>query len=162
MKNGILIAMLAVTLLAPSVAALEVGQKMPALGSLLPRDSILNLSGKVVMVDFWASWCGPCRLSFPVLKRLHEKYADKGLVVIGIGVDAKAEDYKKFVAKMGVSFPIFHDATHTVADKFAPPSMPTSYIIDRKGVVRYIHVGFRGQKTEAEYVKEIELLLGKE
>lgn len=162
MKNGILIAMLAVILLTPSVAALEVGQKMPALGSLLPRDSIPDLSGKVVMVDFWASWCGPCRLSFPALKQLHEKYADKGLVIIGIGVDDKAEDYKKFVSKMGVSFPIFHDATHTAADKFAPPSMPTSYIIDRKGVVRYIHIGFRGQKTEAEYVKEIELLLGKE
>jgi thiol-disulfide isomerase/thioredoxin len=161
MKNGILIAIMAVTLLTPNVMALEVGQNVPALSELLPRDSIPDTSGKVVLVDFWASWCGPCKLSFPTLKQLHEKYADKGLVIIGIGVDDKAEEYKKFISKMGVSFPIFHDATHTVADKFAPPSMPTSYIIDRKGVVRYIHIGFRGQKTEAEYVKEIESLLGK-
>ena len=81
------------TILACSTLALsaaepaKVGQSMPKLSQLLPGATLPNTSGKVVLVDFWASWCGPCKASFPALNRLHEKYASKGLVIIGVGVD---------------------------------------------------------------------------
>lgn len=154
-----------VTILACSALALsaaepaKVGQSMPKLSQLLPGSTLPNTSGKVVLVDFWASWCGPCKASFPALNRLHDKYASKGLVIIGVGVDDDAAKYKEFSGKMGAKFSIAHDSAHKAADFFGPPSMPSSYLTDRKGVIRYVHTGFRGAKTEAEYTTEIEALL---
>ena len=154
-----------ITILACSTLALsaaepaKVGQSMPKLSQLLPGATLPNTSGKVVLVDFWASWCGPCKASFPALNRLQEKYASKGLVIIGVGVDDDAAKYKEFSGKMGAKFSIAHDSAHKAADFFSPPSMPSSYLTDRKGVIRYVHTGFRGAKTEAEYTTEIEELL---
>jgi len=140
--------------------AAKAGQQMPKLAQLLPGATLPNTSGKVVLVDFWASWCGPCKESFPALNRLQAKYASKGLVIIGVGVDEDAAKYKAFSAKMGATFSLAHDAGHQAAGFFNPPSMPSSYLVDRKGVIRYVHAGFRVAKTEAEYVTEIEALLG--
>jgi len=148
---------------APSLLAaadtVKVGQPLPKLAPLLPGAKLPDTAGKVVLVDFWASWCVPCKASFPVLNRLQTQYAAKGLVIIGVGVDENAADYKKFAATMSASFPLVHDATHTAAGAFNPATMPTSYLIDRKGVVRYLHTGFKGAKTEKEYTTEIEALL---
>lgn len=139
----------------------KAGQQMPKLSKLLPGASLPNTSGKVVLVDFWASWCGPCKISFPCLNRLQEKYGSKGLVIIGVGVDEDPAKYKAFAGKMGAKFPLVHDSEHKVAAFFSPPSMPSSYITDRNGVIRHVHTGFLGAKTEAEYIAEIEALLGK-
>ncbi len=147
------------TLVLTAADKAKVNQAMPKLSQLLPGASLPNTSGKVILVDFWASWCGPCKASFPCLNRLQEKYASKGLVIIGVGVDEDAAKYTAFSKKMGAKFTVVHDAQHKAAEFFAPPSMPTSYIIDRKGVIRHIHTGFRGEKTEAEYTAEIEALL---
>jgi thiol-disulfide isomerase/thioredoxin len=139
--------------------AAKPGQPMPKLTQLLPAATLPSTSGKVVLVDFWASWCGPCKESFPALNRLQAKYAAKGLVVIGIGVDDDAAKYQSFAAKMKATFSLAHDSGHQAAGFFNPPSMPSSYLVDRKGVIRYVHSGYRGAKTEAEYVTEIEALL---
>lgn len=150
------------TCLSPVLSAADAakaGQPMPKLSQLLPGVTIPNSAGKVVLVDFWASWCGPCVQSFPALNRLQSKYGSKGLVVIGVGVDDDAAKYKAFADKMKVSFSVVHDSSHKAADFFSPPSMPSSYLVDRKGVIRYVHSGFRGAKTEAEYVTEIEALI---
>jgi thiol-disulfide isomerase/thioredoxin len=141
--------------------AAKVGQTMPKLSQLLPGASLPNTAGKVVLVDFWASWCGPCKASFPCFNSLQAKYGPKGLVIIGIGVDDDAAKYKSFAEKMKATFTLAHDTGHKAASFFNPPSMPSSYIVDRKGVIRYVHTGFHGAKTEAEYVTEIESLLGK-
>lgn len=153
---------IAVTLCAVLPASSEpakAGQSMPKLASLLPGAAVPSTAGKVVLVDFWASWCGPCKASFPVLNKLHDTYASKGLVVIGVGVDEDAAKYQAFASKMGARFPLVHDSAHKAAGFFAPATMPTSYLVDRKGVIRHVHAGFRGAKTEAEYIAEIEALL---
>lgn len=160
MKN--IITAFLLTCSAPILSAADgakVGRPVPNLSQLLPGASVPNTAGKVALVDFWASWCGPCIQSFPVLNKLQSKYGSKGLVIIGVGVDEDAAKYKAFADKMKVSFTIVHDASHKAADFFGPPSMPTSYLVDRKGVIRYLHTGFKGAKTEAEYVTEIESLL---
>jgi thiol-disulfide isomerase/thioredoxin len=146
-------------LLSSAADSAKAGQALPKLSQLLPGASIPNTSGKVVLVDFWASWCGPCKASFPCLNRLHEKYASKGLVIIGVGVDDDAAKYQTFAGKMGAKFPVAHDSAHKAADFFNPATMPSSYLVDRKGVIHSVHTGFRGAATEAEYVSEIEALL---
>lgn len=160
MKSILLAAMVTAVAAAHTFAdPAKAGQSMPKMSSLLPGASIPSTAGKVVLVDFWASWCGPCKASFPVLNKLHDKYASKGLVVIGVGVDEEPAKYQAFAAKMGARFPLVHDSSHKAAAFFAPATMPTSYLVDRKGVIRHVHTGFRGSKTEAEYVAEIEALL---
>ena len=157
-----LIAILLLACCAPALPAgetVKIGQPLPKLAPLLPGEKIPDTAGKVVLVDFWASWCAPCKASFPALNRLQSQYAAKGLVIIGIGVDDSAADFKKFSTTMGASFPLVHDTTHSAAGAFNPGTMPTSYLIDRKGVVRHVHSGFKGAKTEKEYTKEIEALL---
>lgn len=159
MKTPVAVLAFVCSTLALSAGEAKVGQTIPKLGAMLPGSSIPNTAGKVVIVDFWASWCGPCKASFPALNKLHEKYGAKGLVIIGVGVDDKAEDSKNFASKMGAKFSIAHDSGKKVAGFFNPPAMPASYIADRKGVIRYIHSGFHGAKSEAEYTTQIEALL---
>lgn len=144
---------------AASAEPAKVGQPMPKLSTLLPGAKLPATAGKVVLIDFWASWCGPCKASFPAFNRLHATYAPKGLVILAIGVDDDVAKHDAFAAKMGAKFPVVHDSTHKAAAFFAPPTMPTSYLIDRKGVIRHIHNGFKGAKTEAQYATEIESLL---
>lgn len=157
--KSILFALAASVLSLHAQQSAKVGQPVPKLSELLPAATLPSTSGKVVLIDFWASWCGPCKQSFPALNKLHAAYAAKGLVIIGIGVDDEAAKYQAFSKKMGAKFPLAHDSAHKVADFFNPPSMPTSYLVDRKGIIRYIHLGFHGGKSETEYVTEIETLL---
>jgi thiol-disulfide isomerase/thioredoxin len=99
-----------------SFAKTEVGQSMPQLSGLLPGAKVPNTKGKVVLVDFWASWCGPCKASFPALARLHQKYAARGLVIIGVGVDDDAAKHQairtraRLPAQSGCFFCAVHDA----------------------------------------------------
>ncbi|TDU66167.1 thiol-disulfide isomerase/thioredoxin [Prosthecobacter fusiformis] len=138
-----------------------VGSALPDLGSLLPGSALPKTAGKVVLVDFWASWCAPCKASFATMSRLHQKYAAQGLVIIGIGVDEEKEKFLSFAAKQQPGFTLVHDAGQAAAGFFNPPTMPTSYLVDRSGKIRHIHKGFKGAKTEAEYTAEIEELLSK-
>ena len=158
-------AALALTLFAligmPALAfAVEVGE--PAAEINLPdlnggkKISLAALRGKVVIVDFWASWCAPCKEEMPVLESLYKRFKDKGLVIIGVSVDNEASNAKTFLSSVKVSFPIVHDAGHVVADKFKPPRMPTSYVLDKAGKIRFVHGGFRkedSKKLEEEITK---------
>jgi peroxiredoxin len=142
-----------------SAAGPSVGQPVPKLGSVLPGAKIPATSGKVVLVDFWASWCVPCEASFACMNRLQSSYGTKGLVIIGISVDDEKSGFDTFVAKQKPSFSVVHDSTHKAAESFDPPGMPTSYLVDRKGNIRHIHKGFKGASTEKDYTTEIEALL---
>lgn len=118
--------------------------------------------GSVVIVDFWATWCDPCKKSFPVYQSIVDKYAGK-VAVIAVSVDDPDEktvdDLKAFAKEYGdVTFPLVWDKTKTTSGMYKPDTMPTSYIIDTQGIVRHIHVGFKGD-IEAKMDAELEELL---
>lgn len=111
--------------------------------------NLADLKGKVVYVDFWASWCGPCQRSFPKLEALRAKYKDKGFEVVAINMDENVKDANDFLTKFAVTFPIARDASGKVAEQYNLKGMPTGYIIDKKGVISYISVGFDSKEEKA-------------
>jgi peroxiredoxin len=128
------------------VAALEEGTRAPEIAGTDLEGNRFQLSqarGKVVVVDFWASWCQPCGDAMPALDRLYRQYKDHGLVVVGVNVDREERNARQFLRRTRVSFPVVHDESHSLADRYAPPTMPSTYVIDRRGVVRHVHAGFR-------------------
>lgn len=139
-----------------------IGQKAPdfslpaqfgADGSLSPS----NASGKVLIVDFWATWCAPCKDSFPAYQKLVNHFGDK-LMVIGVSVDDDPSGIKAFAKDTGVSFPLAWDKGQVVAGKYKPGTMPTSYIIDQNGIIRFVHSGFHAG-DEKELQKQIQSLM---
>jgi peroxiredoxin len=123
--------------------------------------TIAEAKGQVAIVDFWATYCQPCRKSFPKYQDLVDKYAGK-VVVIGVSVDdpedKTAEDLVAYAAELNVSFPLVWDKNQKTAAAYSPPKMPTSYIVDTEGVIRHIHAGYKADESE-EIEKEVEALL---
>ena len=125
------------------------------------KDGNLKLSeqrGEVIMLNFWASWCGPCREEMPLLSDLHARYEPVGFQVWGVNVDANREDAQAMLNKIPVEFPVLFDAESDVSKLFGVEAMPTSVFIDRDGNVRYVHKGYRSG-DEAEYKKIIKELI---
>lgn len=134
------------------------GKTAPSLSGYGLSGSVPSTKGKVVYLDFWASWCGPCKKSFPVLEKWHKAYASKGLVVLGVSVDDDKAAMEAFLKKQGVTFPNVHDAAQKLVTAADAATMPTSIIIDRKGAIHLVHKGFK-PADEAELTKKIEALL---
>jgi thiol-disulfide isomerase/thioredoxin len=107
-----------------------------------------QFKGKVVYVDFWASWCGSCAKSFPYLNALHTAHKDNGLQVIGINVDENVDDAKAFIVSHPAQFTVAADASKQCATGFAVEAMPSTFLIDKKGMIRYAHLGFRTGETK--------------
>ena len=139
--------------------ALGVGDPLPELKAPAVEGAVPAMKGKVVLLDFWASWCGPCRKSFPELDTLYKKHRAEGLVVIGVSVDKKPEDMNHFLDQLNPSFPIVRDRDQKLVASVGISAMPTSLLVDRKGVVRNIHKGFHGAETVDQLEKEISELL---
>jgi thiol-disulfide isomerase/thioredoxin len=118
--------------------------------------SLSQYKGKVLYVDFWASWCGPCAKSFPFLNEMHEQLKDQGLQIVGVNLDENIDDAKAFLAKYPASFSIAADVSKQCAKDFAVKAMPSSYLIDRKGIVHHVHLGFKPGEAQ-----EIRLLVEK-
>jgi cytochrome c biogenesis protein CcmG/thiol:disulfide interchange protein DsbE len=144
----IAIAGLAGLLLVAPAWAIEAGEPAPpftlptAKGDPVALD---KLRGKVVYVDFWASWCGPCRRSFPWMNDMQQKYGSKGFVVVGINVDKKRADADKFLAQNPASFTIAFDEAGATPSAYAVKGMPSSYLVDGKGNVVYVERGFQDE-----------------
>ncbi|MBP6367466.1 MAG: TlpA family protein disulfide reductase [Nitrosomonas sp.] len=113
-----------------------------------PAHNLQELKGKVVYMDFWASWCPPCIKSFPFLNELENQLKEQGLQVIGVNLDEKVADAQAFLDSHPVDFSIVADPSKQCAKSFEVMAMPTSYLIDRKGNIRHIHRGFRSGETE--------------
>jgi len=126
------------------------------------RFELENYRGKVVVLDFWASWCVPCRHSFPWMNQMQQKYAGDGLVIIGVNMDANADDAAAFLHEFPAEFVIVPDSRGELATQFAIEAMPSSFVIDREGNVVISHLGFQSRKTD-EYESNIkQVLFGKE
>jgi len=113
--------------------------------------SLSSLEGQVVIVDFWGTFCEPCKKSFPKLQDLYGKYKSSGLVIVGVSEDDEKDGIAAFAGTYGAKFPLVWDETKSVAGKWNPGSMPATFIVDRKGVVRFFHHGYReGEEVEIE------------
>jgi thiol-disulfide isomerase/thioredoxin len=108
-----------------------------------------KLRGRIVYVDFWASWCGPCRQSFPWMNEMQARYGGRGLAIVAINVDKKRSDAERFLGQVPASFPIVYDPAGATPASYAVRAMPSSYLIDAGGKIVDVELGFRDERKGA-------------
>ena len=140
--------------IAPATAAPDF--TLNAMGG--PNLRLKEQRGRVVMVNFWATWCAPCRQEMPHLNRLYEKYRGAGFVLLGVNVDDDAAQAAGVASKLGVKFPVLPDSDKRVSRQYDLSAMPSTVLIDRDGRVRYLHRGYQNG-YENTYDKQIRELL---
>jgi cytochrome c biogenesis protein CcmG/thiol:disulfide interchange protein DsbE len=119
-----------------------------------------HYAGKVVVLDFWASWCVPCRRSFPWLNTMHSKYAGEGLVIVGVNLDMERADAERFLAEYPADFTVVYDSNQELARRFEVVAMPSSYVIGRDGQVVARHMGFKVKQQDDYEALIVEALRG--
>ena len=149
--------------LALARADIKIGDTFPALAPAgvvaISGNAVPATAGQVVLIDFWASWCGPCKASFPSLAKIHTDLAPRGLVLLAISIDEKPAAAAAFAKKLAPPFATLHDREQQLVKAVGVPTMPTSYLVDRTGKVRFVHDGFHGAATEKLLRSQIETLL---
>ena len=129
------------------------------LDSMSGKPVALNqLRGQVVMINFWASWCGPCRKEFPALDQIYAKYKPMGFALVAINVESEKSDAEKFLATTPASFPILFDPDNKVSGSYGVSAMPTTVLVDRQGRVRWLHRAYK-PGDEAKYIEQIRAAL---
>ena len=114
--------------------------------------------GEVVLINFWASWCGPCRQEMPVLSELHDKYRALGFTVLGVNVESDTRKAKKLLQDLPVSFPVVFDSDSVVSKQYDVVAMPSTVLVDRDGNMRYLHKGYK-PGLEAVYQQQVRDLI---
>lgn len=148
--------------LSQAVSAVQEGQMAPAVVMPSLKDAttidISQLRGKVVLLDFWASWCTPCRKSLPLYNDLRKNFAGQPFEIVAVSVDATKEDALGFLNKHALDYLVGWDASAKLAETYAVPGMPSSYVISPEGVVKHVHKGFHEGEI-AKLKQEIQALL---
>jgi peroxiredoxin len=139
---------------APSMPAPDFTLKSAEGGNL----RLGELRGRVVLVNFWATWCGPCKIEMPHLNRLYEKYKGAGFVLLGVNIDEDPKQAIALATRMGLKFPVLLDTDKTVSRLYDLGSMPATVLIDREGRVRHLHRGYR-EGYELTYDQQVRALL---
>ena len=151
-RKLLLLALILLFASVPAVAAEEGDMApdftLPSIYEGQPDINLASLAGKVVYIDFWASWCAPCLTSLPLYNEIYHRYRDQGLEVLGITVDDPIEDGLEFLADTPLDFPIPADPENEVMDLYSVFGMPTSFLIGRNGEVKLVHMGFRDGDIE--------------
>ena len=117
-----------------------------------------ELSGNVVLINFWASWCGPCLQEMPLLNAIHKKYEPLGFTVLGVNVEENSDNARAFLAERGVDFPILLDTMNQVSKMYDVVAMPTTVVVDRDGNMRFLHKGYKSG-DEKQYRKMVKKLI---
>lgn len=132
---------------------------LPVRGQSAPIQ-LSKLKGQVVMINFWASWCGPCRQEFPILDSMYKKYRPMGFTLLGVNVEPDMKDAEeKFLSKIApVAFPLLMDKENGVSKLYGVNAMPSTVLVDRKGNVRWLHRGYK-PGDENEYLNQVRALL---
>jgi peroxiredoxin len=146
--------LLAAALLPLLSGAASVGKAAPELGMKSLDGAVVELKqfrGQVVYLDFWATWCAPCQQSLPVLEKLNRELASRGFQVIGVNQDGDARKAAELARRLQLSFPSVWDPKGQIASRYSPPTMPSSFLIDREGRVRRVFKGFK--PGDAEIIK---------
>jgi peroxiredoxin len=120
--------------------------------------SLSDLRGQVVMINFWATWCGPCREEMPHLEALHQRYEDLGFTLLGVNVEQDSRLSDKFLAETPVTFDILFDPENRVSELYDVIAMPSTVLVDREGNLRFIHHGYKAG-YESEYQSQVRALL---
>jgi len=114
--------------------------------------------GQVVLINFWASWCGPCRQEMPILQKIHERYEPLGFTVLGVNVDEEQAKARRIVERLDIDFPLLLDTDQLVSEAYDVNAMPYSVLVDRDGTINYIHRGYK-PGDENQYVNRLKQLL---
>ena len=137
----------------------NVDTQLEELASYGLSDAAPDLEGKVTLIDFWASWCAPCKAAFPEMDKLQTEYGSKGFQIIAISVDQNEGHMRRFLDKQKPGFATPHDANQSVVSKAGIKVMPSSFMVDKNGVIRFAHEGWQGKKSVQKLKEEIETLL---
>lgn len=124
-----------------------------------PKVKLADLRGKVVLIDFFASWCEPCMKELPELEKLHKELGERGVVILGINIDRERKNAVELVSRFKLSFQVLLDPESKVAEKYEPPKMPSSYVVDPSGVVRFVNEGYNGAGDVAKLRRQLSQLL---
>lgn len=163
MKKIVLVFLYLILLTSPALAG-RVNDKAPAIELADTSGkpvSLEGLKGKVVFINFWASWCGPCKVELPELIKLTEKYKDKDFVLLAVNIDKTKGKADTFLSKLPArpeNFVVACDPESKVVSSYGGRAMPTSFVLDKGGVIKYVHLGFN-EADPAKWVAEIESLL---
>lgn len=152
---------LAVLLLGTSATAGDASAPAPDFALKNRAGAVVRLSelrGQVVMINFWATWCGPCRKEMPLLEQLHQRYEPLGFTLLGVNVEENAKDAEAFLAEVPVSFPVLFDPANEVSRLYDVSAMPSTVIVDRQGNVRHLHHGYQ-EGYENAYQDQIRALV---
>jgi peroxiredoxin len=142
-------------------ASVEVSGEAPdfTLKSLKgPNLKLSEFRGDVVMINFWATWCGPCRQEMPILNDLYLKYRDLGFTLLGVNVEEDSSKAQNMVRELKVVFPVLFDTQNEVSEMYKVEAMPSTILVDRHGNMRYLHRGYT-PGTEDEYVRQVRELM---
>jgi len=162
MKHFVLLVFLLINLSIAHAGDLT-GKAAPAFTAKDTKGNELSLSdykGKVVLLDFWASWCVPCREEFPFLIRFYEAHQKENFIIIAVNIDDKEENMKDFLSNFDIPplYPVIWDNEKKIPPLYELESMPTSIFIDKNGIIRYIHTGFN-ESRKKEFKEELSTLL---
>jgi cytochrome c biogenesis protein CcmG/thiol:disulfide interchange protein DsbE len=143
---------------AASFCSALLGVFLVSLGANAAVPELAEYRGHVVWLDFWASWCGPCRQSFPWMQSMQQRYASQGLIVVAVNLDHQQRDADHFLAGFAHDFTVRFDSAAALASSMNVKTMPTSFLLDSSGNIVASHVGFK-QRDEKRYEQEMEQLL---